>query len=90
MGWMADETGLDKRDANFVPLTPLSHLARAAKLWPERDALIYGHRTWSYADYHARVSRLDNPMTLRMSRQHNDRKENVGAVLSRPDKAREV
>ena len=63
MGWMADETGLDKRDANFVPLTPLSHLARAAKLWPERDALIYGHRTWSYADYHARVSRLASALT---------------------------
>ena len=63
MGWMADETGLDKRDANFVPLTPLSHLARAAKLWPERDALIYGPRTWSYADYHARVSRLASALT---------------------------
>ncbi len=31
MGWMADETGLEKTAANFVPLTPLSHLRRASK-----------------------------------------------------------
>ena len=29
MGWMSDETGLDKCAANYVPLTPLSHLSRA-------------------------------------------------------------
>jgi hypothetical protein len=38
MGWMKDETGLEKRPANFVPLTPLSHLIRAARVFPERTA----------------------------------------------------
>ncbi|MFN3643357.1 MAG: AMP-binding protein [Gemmobacter sp.] len=58
MGWLADETGLDRCDANFVPLTPLSHLNRAAAIWPEREALVYRARRWTYAAYHARVSRL--------------------------------
>ncbi|MCK8482749.1 AMP-binding protein [Aliiroseovarius sp. S2029] len=58
MGWMADETGLDKCAANFVPLTPLSHLRRAALVFPKREALVYGARRLTYADYHARVSRL--------------------------------
>ncbi len=58
MGWMADETGLDRTAANFVPLTPLSHLLRAARLWPDREALVYGATRLTYARYHARVSRL--------------------------------
>ena len=58
MGWLADETGLEKCAANHVPLTPLSHLARAADIFATRDALVYGARRWSYAQYHARVSRL--------------------------------
>lgn len=58
MGWMADETGLDKTAANFVPLTPLSHLARAAQVFPNQTALIYGDRQFDYAEYHRRVSQL--------------------------------
>ncbi len=58
MGWMADETGLDKRRANYVPLTPLSHLNRAKRVYPNHEAMVYGARRWTYVDYHARVSRL--------------------------------
>ena len=58
MGWLADETGLDKCTANHVPLTPLSHLNRAADIWPDHPALVYGTQRWTYRDYHARVSRL--------------------------------
>ena len=58
MGWMADETGLEKCAANHVPLTPLSHLVRAAKVFPDRTALIYGDMRLSYANYHARVTQL--------------------------------
>ncbi len=58
MGWMSDESGLEKRRANFVPLTPLSHLRRAAQVFPHYEALVYGDRRYSYRDYHARVSRL--------------------------------
>ncbi len=58
MGWMRDETGLDKCAANHVALTPLSHLARAQRVYPERIALIYGDTKLTYAAYHARVSQL--------------------------------
>jgi len=58
MGWMKDETGLDKRTANYSALTPLSHLRRAAKVFPNKTALIYGQQRSSYAEYHARCTRL--------------------------------
>ncbi|MDD9718462.1 long-chain-fatty-acid--CoA ligase [Dinoroseobacter sp. PD6] len=58
MGWLANETGLDKCAANYVPLTPLSHLARAARVYPAREAVVYGDRSFTYAEYHGRVSRL--------------------------------
>ena len=58
MGWMVDETGLDKCAANFVPLTPLSHLQRAAKVFPDTLAVSYGKHRKTYAEYHARCSRL--------------------------------
>ncbi len=58
MGWMADETGLDKTAANFVPLTPLSHLKRAAQVFSDRTAVVYGQHRVTYAQYHERCSRL--------------------------------
>ncbi|MEO0774312.1 MAG: AMP-binding protein [Pseudomonadota bacterium] len=63
MGWMKDETGLEKRAANFVPLTPLSHLRRAAKLFPGHEAVVYGSFRKTYAEYHARCSRLASALT---------------------------
>ena len=58
MGWLADESGLEKTAANYVPLTPLSHLQRAADIFANREALVYGDQSWTYDEYHARVSRL--------------------------------
>ncbi|MEN8893585.1 AMP-binding protein [Planktotalea arctica] len=58
MGWMKDETGLDKRAANFRALTPLSHLLRAAKVFPKKNAVVYGDHRVSYAEYHTRCTRL--------------------------------
>ncbi|SIO44590.1 fatty-acyl-CoA synthase [Rhodovulum sp. ES.010] len=58
MGWMSDETGLEKCAANYVPLTPLSFLHRAAQIWPEREAVVYGARRFTYAQYRDRVTRL--------------------------------
>lgn len=58
MGWMSDETGLDKCAANYVPLTPLSHIRRAASVFSGETALIYGDTKRSYAEYYARISKL--------------------------------
>jgi fatty-acyl-CoA synthase len=62
---MKDETGLDKTPANFVPLTPLSHLARAARVFPRRTAVVDGCHRKTYAEYHARVSRLASALAAR-------------------------
>lgn len=63
MGWLPDETGLEKRRANYVPLTPLSHLNRVAKVFPDREALVYGAIRRTYKEYHARVSQLASALT---------------------------
>jgi fatty-acyl-CoA synthase len=58
MGWMRDETGLEKRTANYVPLTPLSHLQRAAEVFPGTIAVVHGAHRKTYREYHERVTRL--------------------------------
>ncbi len=58
MGWMKDEVGLEKTQANFVPLTPLSHLQRAAKVFPNSIAVVYNNHRVNYAEYYARCSQL--------------------------------
>jgi fatty-acyl-CoA synthase len=58
MGWMSDETGLDKCAANHVALTPLSHLARAAHVFAGHPAVVYGDHRVTYAEYHDRCTRL--------------------------------
>jgi len=58
MGWLADETGLEKCDANYTALTPLSHLRRARAVFADHDALVYGDRRWTYAQYFDRTSQL--------------------------------
>jgi fatty-acyl-CoA synthase len=50
--------GLEKNAANYVPLTPLSFLARTAEVYPHRLALVHGAVRQSWADVHARSRRL--------------------------------
>ncbi len=63
MGWMKDETGLDKRAANYRALTPLSHLRRAAKVFPKKTAVVYGDVRRSYEEYHQRCTRLASALS---------------------------
>ncbi len=58
MGWMQDERGLEKCAANYVPLSPLSHLRRAASVFADHLAVVYGAHRVTYAQYYARCSRL--------------------------------
>ena len=58
MGWMSDESGLEKNEANYVPLTPLSHLRRASNVFSDRTAVIYGSHRKSYSEYYQRCSQL--------------------------------
>jgi fatty-acyl-CoA synthase len=50
--------GLDRRPANFQPLTPLGFLARSAAVFPERVAIIHGDQRVTYAEFYARARRL--------------------------------
>jgi fatty-acyl-CoA synthase len=63
MGWMADETGLEKTAANYVPLTPLSHLRRAATVFANDVAVVYGAHRKTYAQYHDRCTRLASALS---------------------------
>jgi len=55
---MRDETGLEKNKANYVPLTPLSHLKRAAAVFSDCPAVIYGAHRKTYSEYYQRCSQL--------------------------------
>ena len=50
--------GLERRPANFQPLTPLGFLARSAGVFPERVAIIHGDQRVTYAEFYARARRL--------------------------------
>ncbi len=65
MGWLPDESGLEKCAANYVPLTPLSHLRRAAEIFANRPAVVWKSTRLSYADYFARVSQLASALVRR-------------------------
>ena len=65
MGWMPNEDGLEKTKANYVPLTPLSHLRRASVVYPEREAIVYGENRYSYKEYYKRVTLLASGLEKR-------------------------
>ena len=52
------EQDLDKNPANYQPLSPLSFLERAAKVYPDHTAIIHGRMKVSYAEFWQRARRL--------------------------------
>ena len=50
------ETNLDKNNANFVPLTPLSFLERAKDIYPNYEALIYESRSYTWTEVYKRCT----------------------------------
>jgi fatty-acyl-CoA synthase len=59
------ETELDKTKANYVPLSPLSFLARSAAVYPNRLAVVHGDRRYSWAEAYARCRRLGSALQKR-------------------------
>jgi fatty-acyl-CoA synthase len=59
------DLGLDKNAANFAPLSPVTFLARAADVYPERLAIVHGalRRTWR--ETYARARRLASALAAR-------------------------
>jgi fatty-acyl-CoA synthase len=58
-------TDLDKNAANFTPLSPLTFIERAASVYPERTAVIYGEVRRNWADTYARCRRFASALRQR-------------------------
>ncbi len=52
------ETDLDKNAANYVPLTPLQFLERAASVFPNRRSIVHGELNYSWAETYTRARQL--------------------------------
>jgi fatty-acyl-CoA synthase len=52
------EQNLDRTAANYVPLSPVSFLVRAARVYGPRVAVIHGERRYTYAQFLERARRL--------------------------------
>jgi fatty-acyl-CoA synthase len=52
------EQDLERRAANYVPLSPVSFLVRAAHVYGRRIAVIHGERRYTYAQFFERARRL--------------------------------
>ena len=59
------DIGLEKNAANFVALSPLSYIERAAHVYPEAVAVIYGERRQTWRETYARSRRLASALVAR-------------------------
>jgi fatty-acyl-CoA synthase len=58
-------SGLDKNEANYTPLTPVTFLAKAAAVFPERIAVIHGERRLKWREVFERSRRLASALERR-------------------------
>ena len=61
----ADYEALKPCRANYVPLTPLSFLARAAQVFPDDDAVIYGSYRATWRQVQGRIHALADSLRAR-------------------------
>jgi fatty-acyl-CoA synthase len=59
------EQDLDRREANFQPLTPISYLERAAKVFPDQVAIVHGRQRTGYRDFWERSVKLASALAKR-------------------------
>ena len=59
---MYDE-GLEQTEANYVALSPISFLVRAARIYPDRVAIIHGSRRITYTEMFERCRRLASALS---------------------------
>ena len=57
------EMDLDQNAANHQPLTPLTYLERAAKVYPDHIAIIHGDSRLSYRDFWRRSLQLASALS---------------------------
>ncbi len=56
---------LDKNPANFTPLSPLTFIERAASVYPNRTAVVYGDIRRSWVETYTRCKRLASALVNR-------------------------
>ena len=56
---------LAQNAANYIPLTPVSFLERAADVYPHRPAVVYGGRSYTWAETHDRARALASALRRR-------------------------
>lgn len=59
------QSDLDKNAANHQPLSPLSFLKRAAKVYPEKPAVIHGALTRNYGAFYKRCCQLASALNAK-------------------------
>ena len=52
------EKDLDRNEANYQPLSPLSLLAWSESVYPNKTAVIHGRRNYTYREFGSRCRRL--------------------------------
>src|SRR5215831_5043238 len=60
-----NDDDLARNPANFTALTPLSFLERAAKVYPNKLAVIHGATRFTYRQFHQRCVRLADALRRR-------------------------
>jgi len=59
------DENLGKNPANHQPLTPLTYLERAAKVYPDHIAIVHGRQRITYADFWRRSLRLASALAAK-------------------------
>ena len=54
---------LDRNDANFTPLSPLSFLKRTAEIYPNKKSIIHGQRQYTWQKTYERSCQLANALS---------------------------
>ena len=57
------DTNLDKNEANYIPLTPLTFLKRAKDIYPDYEAVIYEDRKYSWTEVYKRTVKFASALT---------------------------
>ena len=57
--------GLDKNPANYVPLSPLTFLERAASVYPKHTSIVHGDLRYTWAETYERCRRLASALRKR-------------------------
>ena len=59
------DENLGKTPANHQPLSPLSFLERAARVYPDKESIVHGDRRYTWAQTFNRAKRLASALTKR-------------------------